>query len=204
MLSVSTDTYRTIRTAVSDGIYKAKGSKFLAFAYPIDHVDQVKPLLEILRAEYYDARHHCFAYRLGLSGEQWRAVDDGEPSGTAGRPIHGQLLSAQLTNILVVVVRYFGGTKLGVSGLINAYKEATVDVLSRAIVVCKTIDVDYELQFNYVSMNEVMRIIRDFDARILWQTCDNLCQLRLSLRSDNAGMFYEKSIKIQGLNIEKL
>ena len=120
------DTYKTIDSP-AEGIYKEKGSKFLAKAYPVRTEEQVKAIVEQLKEEYYDARHHCYAYILGPKGDKWRANDDGEPSGTAGKPIHGQLLSFNLTNVLVVVIRYFGGTKLGESGLINAYKTATHD-----------------------------------------------------------------------------
>lgn len=200
---MSTDIYRTIE-ATAQGIYKDKGSKFLAFAYPISSADDVKPLIDSLRSEYYDARHHCFAYRIGQHGDEWRAVDDGEPSGTAGRPILGQLQSAEVTNLLVVVVRYFGGTKLGVSGLINAYKEATIDVLNNAAIVEMTVDEEFVLEFSYMAMNEVMKIIKDFEPKIVEQNFDNLCKMRLTLRRDNAEMFYEKSSKIEGLNIEKL
>lgn len=200
---MSRDTYRTIAEA-SEGIYKEKGSKFLAFAYPITTSEDVRPFVDALKACYYDARHHCFAYRIGQMGQEWRAVDDGEPSGTAGRPILGQLMSAEVTNLLVVVVRYFGGTKLGVSGLINAYKEATQDALINAEIVERTIDVEFMLTFSYMAMNEVMRIIKEFEPKIEEQHFDNVCQIRLSLRRDHGDIFYEKSLKIEGLNIDKL
>ena len=133
---VAEDTYRTIE-GTSTGIYREKGSKFIAIARPVCTEDEIKSIVEDLRKEYYDARHHCYAYILGAKGEKWRVNDDGEPSGTAGKPIHGQLLSFNVTNVLVVVVRYFGGTKLGVSGLINAYKSATQDALQNATVITK-------------------------------------------------------------------
>lgn len=200
---MNTDTYRTI-TESATGAYKEKGSKFLAFAYPIASSNEVKPIIDSLKTEYYDARHHCFAYRIGQSGDQWRAVDDGEPAGTAGRPILGQLQSAELTNLLVVVVRYFGGTKLGVPGLINAYKEATIDVLRNSSIIERTVDVEFSLIFGYVSMNEVMRVIKEFGPAVAEQDFDNVCSMRLSLRCANADMFYEKTSKIEGVNIEKL
>lgn len=195
------DLYKTI-TQPAEGIYKDKGSKFLAFAYPITNIEDVKPLVDALKSKYYDARHHCFAYRLGQHGQTWRAVDDGEPSATAGRPILGQLQSAEITNVLVVVVRYFGGTKLGVSGLINAYKEATVDVISNAEVVERTLETLFLLEFGYTTMNDVMRVIKECEPQILEQTFDNLCRIKLSIRRDNAEIFRNKCSKIEGLNID--
>lgn len=188
---MSDDTYRTIAQA-SEGIYKDKGSKFLAFAYPINNVDQVKELVDNLRAKYYDARHHCFAYRFGQHGEQWRAVDDGEPSATAGKPILGQLQSMELTNLLVVVVRYFGGTKLGVSGLINAYREATVEAIAAAQIEEKIIESTFTVTFSYLMMNDMMRIVKDFQAKIIDQNFDNLCTITMSVRRDEHQRFSDK------------
>lgn len=185
------DTYRTIAQA-SEGIYKDKGSKFLAFAYPIESVEQVKGLVDELRARYYDARHHCFAYRVGQNGEQWRAVDDGEPSATAGKPILGQLQSMELTNLLVVVVRYFGGTKLGVSGLINAYREATIEALNAAQIEERIIESTFTVTFSYLMMNDMMKIVKDFQARIISQDFDNLCTITMSVRRDDRERFGEK------------
>ena len=129
-----TDTYKTIKSA-SQGLFKDKGSRFIALAFPLKSVEEVKPILEKIRKDYHDARHHCYAYNIGYENNNWRVNDDGEPSGTGGKPILGQIKSFELTNILVVVVRYFGGTLLGVSGLINAYKSATIDVISNANIV---------------------------------------------------------------------
>ena len=155
------DTYRTI-TAPAEGLYKEKGSKFLAFAHPVATVEEVKVVLDELRKTYFDARHHCYAYILGPRKDAYRVNDDGEPSGTGGRPIHGQLLSADLTNTLVVVVRYFGGVLLGASGLANAYKTAARDAIAHATIVERTIDIRYRLAFEYALMNDVMRVLKDF------------------------------------------
>ena len=152
------DSYLTIAEP-AEAIYKERSSKFLTYAYPVESEDEIKGLLDALRKEYYDATHHCYAYRLGPQGETFRANDDGEPSGTAGKPILGQLLSANLTNCLVVVVRYFGGTKLGVSGLIQAYKESTAEVIAVSKSIEKTVDRVVKINFSYISMNGVMKVI---------------------------------------------
>ena len=154
------DTYKTI-IAPTEGIYKEKGSKFLSFAIPVSSVDEVKEIVKNYRKEYYDSRHVCYAYMLGADRKEFRANDDGEPSGTAGRPILGQINSRELTNILVIVVRYFGGILLGTGGLVVAYKEATTDALNQAEVIEKTVDETIAILFDYVLMNEVMRIIKD-------------------------------------------
>lgn len=175
------DTYRTL-AAPAEGLYKDKGSKFLAFAYPVSSEAEVKTHIDRIKKEYFDARHHCYAYALGPKGENFRANDDGEPSGTAGRPIHGQILSAGLTNVLVVVVRYFGGILLGTSGLIVAYKEATKDALSQAKVKECTVDQRYKIEFDYLSMNSVMKILKDFSLVPQNQQYDLTCSLEVDLR----------------------
>lgn len=154
------DTFRSI-SGPSEGIYKEKGSKFLAFAYPVVSEDEVRALLDKIRKEYYDARHHCYAYRLGLRGDVWRYNDDGEPSSTAGRPIYGQILSRELSDVLVVVVRYFGGIKLGVPGLIRAYKSAAADVLDHSEIVEKVASEGFGVTFDYMAMDRVMRVIKE-------------------------------------------
>lgn len=179
------DTYKTI-TQPSSGLYKEKGSKFIALAYPVTGEDGVKKILEDLRKEYYDARHHCFAYILGPDRAAWRMNDDGEPSGTGGKPIHGQILSFDLTNILIVVIRYFGGTKLGVSGLINAYKSAAKDALSQAEIVEKTVNEIYKLEFPYELMNDVMRIIKEEDLQMIDNQFNNSCTITYSIRKNEA------------------
>ena len=154
------DEYRSI-AAPAEGLYKESGSRFIALAYPVESEQSVKDIVSGLRKEYHDARHHCYAYRLGYDGTVFRSSDDGEPSGTAGRPILGQIDSAGLSDILVVVVRYFGGVKLGVPGLIRAYKSATADALANATVVEKTAGTLYRISFDYLSMNAVQKVLKD-------------------------------------------
>ncbi|PKP01068.1 MAG: YigZ family protein [Bacteroidetes bacterium HGW-Bacteroidetes-9] len=185
------DTYHTI-TNRSTGIFKDKGSKFIAIAIPVKNEDEVKSELEQLRKEYYDARHHCYAYVVGFDKSAWRTNDDGEPSGTAGRPIHGQIQSNDLTNILIVVVRYFGGIKLGVSGLINAYKTAAADALAQAEIVEKTVDEIYELKFIYEAMNDVMKIVKEDGLQLLNTQFDLECSLTYKIRKGEADRINEK------------
>ncbi len=176
--------YKTI-SAPSEGIYKEKGSKFLAFAYPVTHVDEVKEHIKTFKKDYFDARHICYAYMLGAERKEFRAVDDGEPSGTAGKPILGQINSKNLTNILVVVVRYFGGVLLGTGGLTTAYKEATIDALCNATIIDKNIEWDIDITFNYLQMNDVMKIIKDTNATIIQQQFDNVCLIKLRIENIN-------------------
>lgn len=197
------DIYHTI-AAPAEGIYKDKGSKFIARAFPVATEDEVKGILEDLRKEYHDARHHCYAYILGPDKSAHRYNDDGEPSGTAGRPIFGQLQSNDLTNTLVVVIRYFGGTKLGVSGLINAYKTATADALASARIKKQTIRDVYRLSFEYPLMNEVMRVIKDEGLQLLEQDFQLSCKLDFSVRKNNSTKIYERFRKIYGVRIEYL
>lgn len=191
------DTYRTI-SKQSTGIYKEKGSKFIAIAVPVRNEDEVKLALDQIRKEYYDARHHCFAYVTGFDKSSWRTNDDGEPSGTAGRPIHGQIQSNDLTNILIVVVRYFGGIKLGVSGLINAYKTAAADALSQANIEERTVDEIYEVQFEYGSMNDVMKIVKEEDLLLLTTKFDLECSLTYKIRKRDADKVNARFRKIYG------
>ena len=197
------DTYRTIK-GPAEGLYKEKGSKFLAFAFPVRSTDEVKQHLEALRKEYFDARHHCFAYILGPTKDVYRVNDDGEPSGTGGRPIHGQLLSADLTDTLIVVVRYFGGVLLGPSGLANAYKTAARDAIEHAEIVEKTIDVRYRLQFEYVLMNDVMRIVKEFGLTPMNQDYNLDCRLELSVRQSQSVRLYDALAKLRAVTIETL
>lgn len=196
------DTYLTI-AAPAEGIYKDKGSRFLAFAYPIFSESDVKPIVETLKIEYYDARHHCYAWRLGIEasegGVRFRANDDGEPAGSAGRPILGQLLSRELTNLLVVVVRYFGGIKLGVPGLIAAYKDATADALAKAEVVECTENREVVVDFPYLAMNRVMKVVKDMEPRVLRQDFDISCRMRLSIRLRDAETLAERMAGIEGV-----
>ncbi len=198
------DTYRTIE-APSQGLYKEKGSKFFSFAFPVHSLDEVKAHLDRLRKEYFDARHHCYAYIIGPRKDAWRANDDGEPSGTGGRPIHGQLLSADLTDTLIVVVRYFGGILLGASGLANAYKTAARDAIDHASIVERTIDIRYRLAFEYPALNDVMRILKDYDLKPLDQHFDMQCSLDVEVRQSLSVRFYDavadlRTVKIDCLN----
>ena len=197
------DTYRTIK-GPAEGLYKEKGSKFLAFAFPVRSTDEVKQHLEALRKEYFDARHHCYAYILGPSKDVYRVNDDGEPSGTGGRPIHGQLLSADLTDTLIVVVRYFGGVLLGASGLANAYKTAARDAIEHSEIVEKTIDVRYRLQFEYVLMNDVMRIVKEFGLTPMNQDYNLDCRFELSVRQSQSVRLYDALAKLRAVTIETL
>ncbi len=160
---MGTGEYKTIES-VSTGNYREKGSRFLASAFPVTGVEEIRALLEGIRKEYHDARHHCYAYMLGSDRQTWRVSDDGEPSGTAGRPILGQINSAGLTNILIVVSRYFGGTLLGVSGLINAYRSAAADAISNAVIAERTLHDYYEIVFPYNSLNDIMKILKEEGA----------------------------------------
>ena len=197
------DTYRTL-AGPSEGLYKEKGSKFLAFAYPVHTIDEVKVHLEQLRKDYFDARHHCYAYILGANKDAWRANDDGEPSGTGGRPIYGQLLSADLTDTLIVVVRYFGGILLGASGLANAYKTAARDAIDHAQIIEKTIDCRYRLSFEYGTMNDVMRILKDYDLKPENQNYDMDCSLEVSVRQSLSVRFYDDVAGLRTVKIEIL
>ena len=196
-----TDEYYTIAEK-SGGLYKEKGSKFIALAYPVADEDEIKVILESVRKEYHDARHHCYAYRLGVNDERYRVNDDGEPSGTAGRPIYGQILSRQLTNILIIVVRYFGGIKLGSSGLANAYKAATRDALELAKIKKRLITEKITIRYGYPLMNEVMRKIKENNLSIVNQDFKTDCELTLEIRlkeKEKAFIIFEK---IHGVQIE--
>lgn len=175
------DLYNTI-AASSEGYYTEKRSRFLSFAHPVTSVDEIKEILTRYRREYYDARHVCYAYMLGAERSEFRANDDGEPSSTAGKPILGQINSHELTDILIVVVRYYGGVNLGTSGLIVAYREAALDAINHAEIVEKQVEEEVVFDFPYIMMNSVMRIVKEMEPRIVGQTYDNTCQLRLSIR----------------------
>lgn len=197
------DVYTTI-SEPTEGIYKEKGSKFLAFAYPVMEEEQIKHHILVLKQKYYDARHLCYAWQLGLDDNHYRVNDDGEPSGTAGKPIHGQIRSHGLTNLLIVVVRYFGGTKLGTSGLINAYKCASADVLANAKMVQKTINNHYKVQFSYAVMNDVMRVIKEEEPDIINQQFDINCLMQLCVRQSKSSILIAKLEKIESVSIDFL
>ena len=180
------DTYRT-PDQPAEGLFRDRGSKFLAFAYPIRTETDVKPLLETLRHQHPKANHHCYAYRLGLGKDTYRVSDDGEPNGTAGRPILNTIYSFDqpgqpLTNLLVVVVRYFGGTLLGVPGLINAYKSATADALANARLVTRTLNEVYRITFGFEQMNDVMKLVKEQQLTVLNQAFDTACMLEVAMR----------------------
>lgn len=189
------DCYKSI-AAPSKGIFKDKGSKFLAFAYPVESEEEAKAIISTLKREYFDARHHCYAWRLGLLGDRWRANDDGEPSSTAGKPILGQIISNGLSDILIVVVRYFGGTLLGTSGLINAYKSASADAIAAAKVAEKTATARYRISFDYAQMNAVMKLIKDFRLPVELPSFGDECTLETSVPLSAEAKFTESMNKI--------
>ncbi len=192
------DTYLTIN-APSEALFKDKGSKFLSFAFAVFTEDEVKECLADVRKKYYDARHHCYAYQLGHDMSQYRANDDGEPGHSAGDPILGQIRSRQLTNVLVVVVRYFGGIKLGVSGLIHAYKTAAAGALDAAEIVEKIVKDRIVLQFEYLQMNDVMKLIKEYGLDMLTQQFDNNCSITLEVRKNLTHTVKEQLDSIDGL-----
>ena len=202
-MSLFEDTYRTIDTAV-EGIFRDKGSKFIAYAYPFQDEAKLKDIIAELKSLHPKARHHCWAYRLTPDRSVFRVNDDGEPSGTAGRPILNVLLSQDITNILVVVVRYFGGTLLGVPGLINAYKTATQEALKAANIIECTVNDVYELTFHYVQMNDVMRVMKDAELNILGQDFDTNCKLQFEIRKLQVNEVLGRLEKIEGIKIAYL
>lgn len=201
MEQTTSDTYYTLGSE-AEALYKDKGSKFLTYAYPVRSEVEIKEHLDALRKRYYDATHHCYAWRLGPNGESFRANDDGEPSSTAGRPILGQLLSKEVTYALIVVVRYFGGTKLGVPGLIEAYKTSAALVLENAVIEQRTVDIETEIRFSYLAMNDVMRIVKEMQPQIIDQQFDNLCTMTLSIRQSRAEQLLERLSKVEGVEID--
>lgn len=197
------DCFKSIAT-LSTGLFKDNGSKFLAFAYPVTTEEEIKGIIQGLKKEYYDARHHCYAYRLGHTGAIWRMNDDGEPSSTAGRPIYGQILSAELSDILVVVVRYFGGIKLGVPGLIRAYKTSTADAIANATIIEKIATEPYRIIFDYLQMNSVMKRLKDLGFTPTDQQFNLSCSLRVDVRLALIPSFLESFDKLEGCRIEKV
>ena len=191
------DTYRSI-ASLSTGLFKDNGSRFLAFAYPVETEDQVKEIVASLKREYHDARHHCYAYRLGYRGDVFRANDDGEPSSSAGRPILGQIDSNGLSDILIVVVRYFGGIKLGIPGLIRAYKTSSADAIASARVVNKTAVMRYRMEFGYLEMNQVMKIIKDMGLEQRAQDFGTACSIEVAVRLSSVQDFMDRASKVPG------
>lgn len=197
------DVYKTIEKT-STGYFKDKGSKFYSYAYPIEAEEEVKDIIQQLKKEHHSARHHCYAWRLGTEEITTRANDDGEPSSTAGKPILGQLQSYDVTNILVVVVRYFGGTLLGVSGLINAYRNATIEALNNAEIVEKLIESSYELKFEYDLLNTVMYHIKQENLDITVTDFQETCRLIFKVRKSDAEKTFNIFNNLYGLKIKKL
>lgn len=195
------DSYLTIE-GNAEAIFKEKSSKFLCYAFHIESEEEIATHLERLRKRYFDATHHCYAWRLGYYGERFRANDDGEPSSTAGKPILGQMLSREVTNCLIVVVRYFGGTKLGVPGLIAAYKESAAAVLEEAKIVERTVDTQVRVEFPYLVMNDIMRVIKEEQPTIKEQLFDNLCTISLAIRKSRAEQLLGRLRKVEGASLE--
>lgn len=181
-----TDQYRTITNQIGEGFYSEKRSKFLAFAHHVTNENEVKELLQAYKKKYYDARHCCYAYMLGADRSVFRANDDGEPSSTAGKPILGQINAHELTDILIVVVRYFGGTKLGTSGLIVAYRTAAAAAIENAQIETRYVEDIIDYSFTYPLLNEVMRVVKELEPRIVSQTFDNTCHFSLAIRKSQA------------------
>ena len=196
------DSFRTI-SQPSEGIYTEKRSKFLAFAIPVESVEEIKDIIAQYQKKYYDARHVCYAYMLGAERTEFRANDNGEPSGTAGKPILGQINSNELTNILIIVVRYFGGIKLGTSGLIVAYKQAAAEAIAAAEIIEKTVDTDITFMFEYPFMNDVMRIVKEENPQIVNQGYDSDCSMTLRTRKGNMPKLISRLEKVETLRFEE-
>ena len=199
-MMIQEDTYKTI-IGVAEGIYTEKRSKFIAIAIPVHTVEEIKQHLDIYQKKYYDARHVCYAYMLGHERKDFRAKDNGEPSGTAGKPILGQINSNGLTDILIVVVRYFGGIKLGTSGLIVAYKAAAAEAIANATIIEKTVDDEIAVAFEYPFMNDVMRIVKEEEPEILEQSYDMDCLMKLRIRRSMMGKLRARLEKVETARI---
>ena len=198
------DTYKTLATASEEILFKEKNSKFFGYAFPVSTEEEIKNHLEILKKQHYGAVHNCYAFQIGTETIQYRANDDGEPSNTAGTPIYGQIQSFGLTNILVVVVRYFGGIKLGVGGLITAYRTAAQMAIEASEIVEKTIDVKFTIKFDYKNMNKVMRVIKEKNIEINSQKMDLDCEIIVSTRKKNAEIVFDIFNSMFEINIKKL
>jgi len=196
------DSYKSI-SAPSEGLFKDNGSRFIARAYPVETEDEIKAIVASLKKEFYDARHHCYAWRLGYLGDRYRANDDGEPSGSSGRPILGQIDSRGLSDILVVVIRYFGGIKLGIPGLIRAYRTSTADALDNAVTVTKTASRRYRLHFGYMDMNDVMKMTKDLGLVPAGQDFGMECTMTVSVRLALEKEFIKRVRDIGGCTAEE-
>lgn len=189
--------FKTIESAVENTLLKEKGSKFLGFAFPVNNEEELKHALEKIRAEHPKATHHCYAFRMGLNGENYRANDDGEPSGSAGLPIYNQLLAHEITNVLVISVRYYGGTKLGVSGLVKAYKESAKITLEEANIVTKELETIVEIQFNFNQQNIIFTLLSKYDAKVLQFEANENCIVTASLKLSQKENISEKLSEMQ-------
>ena len=203
MSNTNQDTYKTILTSPEPILYKDKNSKFFGYAFPVTDEENVKTYIEELKKEHHSARHWCYAYQIGTENITYRANDDGEPNNSAGMPIYGQIQSFEVTNVLIVVVRYFGGVKLGVGGLISAYKTAAQMVLETAQIVEKTIDVHYIIKFEYINMNKVMRVIKEKNIDIINQKMEISCEIEIAIRKNNAQNIYEAFQSIYEIDISE-
>jgi len=195
---MNSDTYKTIKS-LAEGLYKEKGSRFVAIAIPVSDQEAIKPILDKIRKEHHEARHHCYAYMIGHERTNWRVNDDGEPSGTGGRPILGQINSYGLTNLIIVVSRYFGGTLLGVSGLVNAYRSAALSALQNADQVERTLQEYYEITYPYISMNDVMRILKDESIDQSQQSFALECRILINFRVSAKEKILHRLSRIDGL-----
>jgi uncharacterized YigZ family protein len=197
------DSYRSLEKP-AEGMFRNRSSRFLAFGFPVETIAEINDIVCGIRKKYHDARHHCYAWRLGHTKDRFRVNDDGEPSGTAGKPIYGQLLSYDLTNTLVIVVRYFGGTLLGTSGLINAYRSATVDMLSRAILVTKFVEDHFRVCFPYEKLNLVMKVLKEENIAPIQPEYDALCILNIAIRRNLSNRITDRLSGISGLVTESI
>lgn len=203
MSDLNKDTYKTILISPEPSLFKEKNSKFFGYAFPVTNEEQVKTYIEELKKEHHSARHWCYAYQIGTKNTSYRANDDGEPNNSAGMPIYGQIQSFDVTNILIVVVRYFGGVKLGVGGLITAYKTAAQMVLENAQIEEKTIDINYIIKFEYINMNKVMRVIKEKNIDIINQKMEMSCEIEIAIRINNAENIYETFKSIYEIDISE-
>lgn len=198
------DTFKTVEVASEEVLFKEKNSKFYGYAFPITSEEEVKPIVDQLKKRHFSARHWCFAYQIGTDKISFRANDDGEPNNSAGMPIYGQIQSFEVTNILVVVVRYFGGVKLGVGGLISAYKTTAQLALEASEIIEKTIDAYFTISFDYKNMNKVMRIVKEKSIAIVSQKLEENCQIKIAVRKKNAGEIFDIFLNLFEVTIEKV
>lgn len=197
-----THQYKTIEKPIENTLIKEKGSKFIGFAYPINNEHELKNALEKVKTEHPKATHHCYAFRMGLNGENYRANDDGEPSGSAGLPIYNQLLANEITNILVIVVRYYGGTKLGVSGLVKTYKESAKLTLEEVHIITRELETEIEIHFNFNQQNTIFTLLSKFDAKVLNFDAHENCILTASLKTAQKENISDKLSEMQHISFE--